>query len=273
METTITRMPLEWLRANPQARQDLGTEAELRQLGESLRHRQLAPVGAWEQPDHGLMIFGHRRLAAAKIVCLPDLEVKIFTGPLDEGDFRGIRLTENFLRSEMSLWEKVVEVEGFRKHYPKLMAKELAERLRIDAGYLTKLLAAAKCGPAWLDALKAGRVGISDCYHASRVSESERAEMLRMKFEDGATRDQLERSVRKARPKGADPVSSSTVTIPLPSGVKVTLKGRRMNLAEVLECLNECVDAAKKGIKEKLGVKAWQLVLRDKAKEVAGHAS
>jgi hypothetical protein len=34
------------------------------QLGESLRQRQLVPVGDWDRVVSGLMIVGHRRLAA-----------------------------------------------------------------------------------------------------------------------------------------------------------------------------------------------------------------
>jgi ParB-like chromosome segregation protein Spo0J len=270
MEITTTRKPLPWFDTNAQARQDLGTELELKNLGDSVGQRQLSPVGAWDKGERGLLIYGHRRLAAAKLVGLPDLEVKIFKGPLTEADFRIIRLTENFFRTDLTQWERFQEAEGVRKLYPKLMAKELAEMLHLDPPALTKLLSPGNCSPAWREALKAGRVGISDCYAASRVSEREQSDLLCMKLEEGATRDQLDRKTRKARPKGGETVSSSTVTLPLPSGVKVIIRGKRMSLAEVLDTLSECVDAAKKGIKEKLGVKAWQAVLRDKSKEVAG---
>ena len=100
MEITTTRKPVPWFDTNAQARQNLGTELELRNLGDSVGQRQLSPVGAWDKGDRGLLIYGHRRLAAAKLVGLPDLEVKIFKGPLTEADFRIIRLTENFFRSD-----------------------------------------------------------------------------------------------------------------------------------------------------------------------------
>jgi ParB family transcriptional regulator, chromosome partitioning protein len=269
MESTITRKPLEWFDTDSQARQDLGPESELRNLGESVGQRQLSPVGAWEKGERGLLIYGHRRLAGAKLVRLPDIEVKIFKGALTEVDLRIIRLTENFFRTDLTQWERFQEADGIRTLLPKLMMKDLAMVLKIDPPHLCRILSPGKCIPAFQEALKAERVGISDCYAASKVSEREQHELLRMKLEEGATRDQLERSVRKARPKGADPVSSSNVTIPLPSGIKVVVRGRRMTLAEVLECLNECVDAAKKGIKEKLTVKSWAAVLRDKSKDVA----
>ena len=42
----ITRKPLAWFKVKPQTRQNLGSEVDLKNLGKSLRERQLSPVGA-----------------------------------------------------------------------------------------------------------------------------------------------------------------------------------------------------------------------------------
>ena len=64
---TLTNKPLNWFKVARQARQHFD-EAELRQLGESLKVKQLQPVVA--RPD-GLLIAGERRLRAARLVGLP----------------------------------------------------------------------------------------------------------------------------------------------------------------------------------------------------------
>jgi ParB family transcriptional regulator, chromosome partitioning protein len=261
----ITRRPLDWFKTKPQARESLGDEAELRQLGLSIKARQLSAVGAHVS---GLLFYGHRRLRAAELVGLPDLEVKVFDEILTEGQIRVIQLEENVHRADLTPYEKWRALEELKRLHPKLMAKDLAEMLHLDPSHICRLLSPGKLGVAWQEAFKAGRVGISDCYAASKVSDQQSHELLRLKLEEGANRETLEKAVRKARPKGVDPVSSSTVTIPM-NGVKVTIKGKRMNLAQVLECLNECVDAAKKGVKDRLTVKSWTAVLKDKSREVA----
>jgi ParB-like chromosome segregation protein Spo0J len=216
------------------------------------------------------LIAGFRRYWAAKLVGMTDIEVKIYEGPLTESQIKVINLTENIHRKDLEASERYEALVEFQKLHPKLPMKDLAELLKLDPPHLCKLLAPSKCIPAWQEAFKAGRVTAADIYAASKATTAQaQHELLRLKLEEGATRDQLERSVRKARPKGTDPVSSSTVTIPLPSGIRVVVRGKRLTLAEVVECLSECVDAAKKGLKEKLSVKSWQAVLHDKAKGVA----
>jgi ParB/RepB/Spo0J family partition protein len=265
----IAWKPLDWYIIPSQARTNLGDEKDLWHLYESLRVRQLCPVIAQRKGDRGLLVAGFRRFAAATLGKLPQLEVKIYDEELTASDLKIINLTENIHRLDLSPYEKWQAIEELRRLHPKLLAKDLAEMLHLDPSHITRLLSPGKCIPAIQEALKARQFGISDCYAASKVSEQQQHEFLRMKREDGANRETLEKAVRKARPKTPDPISSSTITIPI-NGVKVTLKGKRMNLVQVVECLSECVDAAKKGIKERLTVKSWQSVLRDKSREVAG---
>ena len=44
------------------------------------------------------------------------------------------------------------------------------------------------------------------------------------------------------------------------------MSGKSLSLVEVIECLSTAIDAAKKGMKEKLDARTWQSVMRDKAK-------
>jgi len=69
---TLSFKPLGWFKVGPQARKHF-EEADLRQLGESLKVKQLQPVLARED---GWLIAGERRLRAATLVGLPELMVR-----------------------------------------------------------------------------------------------------------------------------------------------------------------------------------------------------
>lgn len=261
----ITRKPLAWFKVNPQARQNLGSETELKKLGESLRVRQLVPLLA---KADGTLASGHRRLKAAELEGLLDLEVRIYEADLSPDDLMVIQITENFHRADLTAFEKWQACEQLRTCHPEWQAKDLAEHLKLEASTVTKLLSPSKCIPAWQEALQAGRVGISDCYAASRASQDMQYEMLAMKLR-GASRDGLERAVRKTKPKGKGD-ASNRVTIRLPSGTQVVVRGRGMSLTAVAEALSECVEAAKKALRDRLDARTWQNVMRDKARAETG---
>ena len=265
----ITRKPLTWFKVKPQTRSDLGSEIELKNLGKSLRERQLSPVGAMAD---GTLLYGHRRLKAAELEGLPELEVKIYEAGLSPGEVQVIQLTENIHRADLSAFEKWVACEQLRILHPEWQAKDLAEHLKLEASTVTKLLSPSKCIPPWQEALRAGRVGISDCYAASRVSEEQQRELLAMKL-GGASRDGLERAVRRAKPKANNQSGRlDRITILLPSGNEIVVRGRGLSLSAVAESLSDGLDAAKKGLKDRLDARTWQQVMRDKAQAENGHA-
>jgi ParB/RepB/Spo0J family partition protein len=257
--------PLGFFKERPNVRKHYSQES-LRELNGSMKtHGQLLPVIALLS---GLLICGYRRLYAARLGGIETLRAYLVADELDAGRIHVMQGVENIQRenlSEVETWEMLV---GHKVFFPTHLNKDIAAEYGKDACWVTRYLAPSKTTPEWQKAFRDGLVGIASVYEASKASEHQQREMLRMKLE-GATRDQLQKSVRKARPKGADPVSSSTVTIPLPSGVRVVVKGKRMTLAEVHECLIACVDAAKRGLKDKLSVKSWASVLRDQNKEAA----
>lgn len=268
MQEIITRKPLAWFKVNPQTRQNLGSEVDLRNLGRSLRERQLSPVGATADAT---LIYGHRRLKAAELEGLPDLEVKIYPAGLSPVEVKLIQIIENFQREDLSAFERWQACEQLRILNPEWQSKELAEHLKLEASTVTKLLSPSKCIPAWRELLEQGRATISDCYAASRVSEEQQRELLALKL-GGASRDGLERVVRKTKAKGTSKDGAlNRVTIQLPSGRQVVVRGRGMSLTAVVEALSESVDAAKKAIRDRLDARTWQSVMRDKSRAEDDH--
>lgn len=257
-----TRRPLCWFKVVPQVRTDLGAETDLKNLGESLRERQLSPVAAMACGD---LIYGFRRLEAARLVGLPDLAVTIYAEALDESEIKSIQLTENIHRLDMTPYDKWIAYEELRRLNPDWSVKQLAHHLKFEPPAVTKWLSPSKCIASWRDAFKAGRVGITDCYAASQASEVEQREMLEMKLA-GASRDALSRFVGRTKPQSQEQaVRVSRISIPLACGTRIVITGERLSLADVVEKLTECLAAARNGVRERLDSKTWQSVMRDKS--------
>ncbi len=252
----------------PNVRKTKRIEAELRALGKGLREKQLAPI--WVNSKNVVRI-GEGRVLAARLEGLETLEAIVTDELEDEGALTLAQSQENWLRDDLKDADRVGIVLRLKELYPKALAKDIAEKLHVDPSTITRLMSVSTVVPPVREAFEAGAITLSHVYELSKLDGQCQHELLPVAL-NGATRDFIGREgrkTRKARPKGGDPVSSSSVTIPLPSGIKVIVRGKRMTLAEVVDCLSECIDAAKKGLKEKLSVKSWQAVLKDKSKETA----
>ena len=109
------------------------------------------------------------------------------------------------------------------------------------------------------------RLGISDCYAASKLSEAEQAELLRLKL-SGASRDAIEQAGRKKR-AAAPTVKLSRIKAILPSGVMIVASGEGLTLDDLIESLGEAQREARKAREQGLDARTFQAVLRDKAKK------
>ena len=256
-----TKKLTSWLKPDPKQPRKEFPEPELRRLGESLKARQNDPVQAL--PD-GTLIDGERRWRAAKLVGLTELWAVITDTPLSEAEVAKIRLTSFFHREDLTQFEKWQACAELMCLHPTWQMKDLAEHLHLDPSSVTRLLSPSKCTEAWQEALKAGKVGISDCYAASKLSHDKQAGLLALKL-SGASRDQLEEAGRKTRRVTAT-VKLARVTGPLSTGVKITVAGPEMDLEQVIEALESALVAARKANKESLDVKTAEKVWRDRAR-------
>ena len=140
---TLASKPLSWFQTNCQARTHFD-EAELKQLGESLKVRQLQPVLA---RDDGTLIAGERRLRAAKLVGLKELLVVVSDEPMSESELRIFQLTENIHRADLKDAEKWHACEELLRLNPDWTKKDLAAHLKLTEGTVTKYLAAGNAVP------------------------------------------------------------------------------------------------------------------------------
>lgn len=258
---TLAIKPLDWFKASAQARKQFD-EAELRQLGESLKVKQLQPVLA--RPD-GTLIAGERRLRAASLVGLSELMAVIADEPMTETELRVFQLTENVHRSDLRDAEKWHACEELLRLNPGWSHKELAAHLKLSESAVTKYLAPSRCTPEVQQAVEEGRIGITAAYEISRVSEGQQVELLRLKL-SGTSRDGLAERVRKQKRDALPQVRVKRISCPLPSGVGIVITGEELSLDDVIEALSEAHKAARKAREEGLDAKTFSAVMRDKAR-------
>lgn len=258
----LTTKPVSWFKPDPNQPRQHFTEADLRLLGESmLSLGQLQPVGA--KPD-GLLLWGERRLRAAKLVGIKELAVIVTERALNESEIRLIQLTENVHRADLSDSEKWRACEELLRLNPDWGNKDLAVHLKLSESTITKYLAPSKCIPDVQQALEAGTVGITACYEISRVAPEQQAELLALKS-SGTSRDGIARQVRKRKQAAEPQVRVRRIACPLPGGICITLSGRELSLEECIDALGEAIREMKRSRELGYTAKTFASAMKDKA--------
>jgi ParB family transcriptional regulator, chromosome partitioning protein len=192
---------------------------------------------------------------------------------MDAGKRLLMQFAENEQRENLSDPQRWKTVEELRRLYPKWLAKDIAEALNKEPSWVTRYLSPSKCLPAVQEAFTAGRLGISDCYAISKVSEREQHELLALKL-DGATRDDLEvaakrmKRPRSRRNRGTIRRCWNRIKCPLPyatvivSGNAIELDG---SIEAALAAAEEMKRARDEGLDAKTAMAAWQKRLKKAA--------
>lgn len=262
MTATLTNKPLTWFKVAPQARRHF-EEAELRQLGESLKVKQLQPVLA---RSDGLLIAGERRLRAAKLVGLTELSVVVTDEPMSESELRIFQLTENVHRADLRDGEKWRACEELLRLNPGWSNKDLAGHVKLGESTVTKYLSPSRCSPEVQAALEAGQIGITAVYEISRAAAEQHADLLALKL-SGTSRDGLAERVRKQKSQSTPQVRVKRILCPLPSGVSIAVSGAELSLDDFIEALGDAQKEARKAREQALDAKTFSAVMKDKAKK------
>ena len=264
MALKVEARPLSAFKPDPHQPRHQYDQSELERLAESMKTLgQLQPVGA--KPD-GTLLWGHRRYFAAKIAQLKELHAIITDKLLSESEVRIIQFTENMHRADLSGSEKWQGAAELLRLNAGWQMKDLAEHLHLDPSSVTRLMSPSKCIPAAQEALRAGQIGISDCYALSKRPEADQAEMLALKL-GGASAQALERTGRQRRAVGPPAVKLSRVKCLLSGGVCLVVTGDGITLDKLLDALAEAQREAKRARDQALDVKTFQAVLKDRAKK------
>ncbi len=251
--------PISWFKPDPKQPRRGFDESELRLLGESLRKKQLQPVLA--KPD-GTIIAGERRFRAATLAGLKDLMVIVTDEPLTEAEIRAVQLTENIHRADLTGYEKWSACAELMCMNPNWQQKDLADRLHLDPSMVTRLLSPSKCIPAAQEALRDGKIGISDAYALSKLPQQDQTGLLALKL-SGGSRDALEQAGRKKRAGSASAVRAAKIKVPLVGGHVVTVSGDEITLEEAIDAAGEAVKQMKAAVAKGLNAKTAMNVWRD----------
>lgn len=239
------------------------TEASIRQRAADMKkHGLINPLTVSKVGGKVRLVAGMGRLLSAKLLGWQEIDVRVIEGPVTVSDLKVVTLCENLHRTDLSGWEKYESLSELMCMNQDWQLKDLAEAVSLDPSMVTRILSPSKCSPEWQDALKAGKVNISDCYAAYKQPLNEQSGLLALKL-SGASRDQLENIGRKKRAKPS--VKLAKVKIALPNKVSVTLSGGSLGILEVVDVLNEALREAKKASLQ-YDVKTFQSMMRDKAK-------
>lgn len=268
--SALTNKPFAWFKPdpnNPRKAPDKNDprwaqwEKDLDYLGDDmLAHGVLVPLLA---KPNGLLVDGWRRLLAALRKGIQELPVIITDRP--EEEIAGIRLATVFHKADLTAFEKAGACGEILESHPDWQMKDLAAFLHLDPSSVTRWCSPSRCSPAWQQALKEGKVGISDCYAASKLPDSEQAGLLALKL-SGASRDAIEQAGRKTRNVGKQAVRVSRIKCPMSKAV-VQISGEGISLDEAIDAAQEWVKEAKKASEQGLCAKTFERLCRDKAKK------
>jgi ParB family transcriptional regulator, chromosome partitioning protein len=257
--------PLVFYKEDPKNLRKSYDHEELRLLHDSLVKKQLVPLIC--RPC-GTLIDGHRRYRAAMLDGKPThLDTIIVEANVTEAQIKEIQLVTSLHRADLKPYEVYCGFKEWLKHHSEATARELAAAIDRREDYVSKVLSLDRCIQPVKAAVAEGKLGLSDWYAISRVSDAEQAVLLAAKL-NGASRDELESRGRKARNGNKPAVRAVRVRCQMPSGVCVTLagEGNGLTLDDVIETLSELLKEARKANDQGLDSKTFSAVMRDKSK-------
>ena len=235
-------------------------ESELLALGESLKVWQHHPLIL--DPQY-IIIDGWRRWLAARLVRVEMLKAIITDRPLSESELNVAQIEMSLHRAGLSGWELYCGCFELLQLNPGWLAKDLAQRLKLDPSYITRVLAPSKAIEPVRAALKAGKIGLAAVYSIAKEPEERQAAMLELKL-NGASRDDIER-VRRNGKKKRNGSKNQRVLLALPSGETTTVGGVT-SVGELIQVLTEVLREAKRGLDQNFDLKTLETVMRAKAK-------
>ena len=168
-------VPIDKLRPDPANPRRAGV-GDVTQLAESI-----AAVGILQPllvspdpeaaPGEGyLVVFGHRRLAGARVAGLAEVPAEI--REMAPADRLATQLVENLQRADIDALDEAL---AYKKLLDlKLSQREVAERVGRSQGHISKRLALLRLPAPVRKALDSGGITISDAFHLTRLKEQGR---------------------------------------------------------------------------------------------------
>src|SRR3954469_14709023 len=175
-------------------------DQSLARLAASLRERgQLQPIRVrWDDAmDRYVVVVGERRWRAARLAGLESLACVVVDGTATAEDLLEDQLVENALREDLRPLEQARAFDSLMKSRG-LSTRQLADRLQISAGSVTKALALLGLPVPVQEDVDAGRIAPATAYELSKVGDpEEQAELAKEAARGRLRRDELKNLIGK----------------------------------------------------------------------------
>jgi ParB family chromosome partitioning protein len=238
-----------------QPRTEFDPEA-LARLAESMKARgQLQPIRVrWDEAASiYVVVVGERRWRAARLAGLETLACVVVSGEASADDLLEDQLIENALREDLKPIEQARAYRALMTSRS-LTQRELAERLQVGQGTISRALALLGLPEEIRHSVDAGEIGPDTAYQLTQVADpSEQAELARVAARGELRRDDIKKAT-KPRGKPAAKGKARKVTsrvLRMPGGRVIVELSRgvglvslRALLADALARLDAELDAA-----------------------------
>jgi len=239
-ERIIQDIPIDLIEAGPQVRESFD-EQSLLGLGMTMKVAGVhQPITVRPLDDRYRIITGERRWRAAKLAGLTTIPAMIIEGELSEAEIIELQLIEN-CHEDLNPVEKA-------KAYDRLMkassrpATQIALRLGISPGTVSKVTALLVLAPDILEHVQAGRIPYSSAYELAKVGDvTEQRRLAQAVLEGRLTRDRLVAETKAAKAGRPAPraskrqrIARERVVIKLGEGRSVTVAAPTLTVDAVV---------------------------------------
>lgn len=241
---------------------------EFDRLVESVRERGLLlplRVKPADAAGRHVIVSGHRRHAALLVLGATHADCIVVDGPLDEASILAEQLAENLLRENLN---PIEEAEGYRRYMAlqKITTAKAAKELHVPPSRLSRLLPLLDLPEEVVRGIARGAVPQETGYYLTRLPDGdERRRLIALACAGQLGRDEAVRAVKVARAVPAEGATVSRVTCKLAGGRSLTVAAESVQLASLIDTLEEVLREARKARQQGLDVTTLAKVFRDKA--------
>ncbi|MGD0659490.1 MAG: ParB/RepB/Spo0J family partition protein [Syntrophorhabdales bacterium] len=173
----LTTIPLKLIYANPNQPRKAFDPEKLQELAASIKeYGVLEPIVVTPRENGRYMIIaGERRFRASTLAGLPEIPVRVIEA--DDNIVEELALLENVQREDLTIIE---EARAYQSLLDRGMSKEeLATKLGKMPWRIDERTSLLNLSPAHQKLVEAGKIGHSEAFEMSRVSEGKQALILR----------------------------------------------------------------------------------------------
>jgi ParB/RepB/Spo0J family partition protein len=208
-----------------------------------------------------ILVDGERRWQAAPFAGIKELDAVVLPRRPSPTELRVLQMSLDVHRTSLSAMERSDFLARIKAEN-NWSISELAEKLSMKQPLVTKLLKFQPACDELQAALRAGTVDQDKGYTIAQIPDHDKQRQLLNRAAD-LSREQIRQLARSDFP--AVELKASVVRLPLPGGVLVTVRGRKMTLDDVLNAMRLTIKQLKKGQADGLDITTVSKVFADRA--------